>query len=130
MYRWIEHTGEQELEVEAENAEGVFAESLVAIGELVGSEELGESVDFPIELTGDDRASLLVDWLNELIFLIETEAFVPADVVEIELGQSGLSARVAGRRGAPSHLVKAVTLNRLQFGERDGVWHARVVLDV
>lgn len=130
MYRWIEHTGELELELEAASDVDIFSESLVAIGELVGNGELGEAIDFHIELAAADRGPLLVDWLNELVYLIETEAFEPSSVGELSIQDGNLKARVEGHRGNPSHLVKAVTLNRLEFGEHAGVWRARVVLDV
>ena len=83
MYEWIEHTGELELAVEAATEADVFSESLAAIGELVGSGEHGEALEFCVELSASDGASLLVDWLNDLVFLIETESFVPSAVGEL-----------------------------------------------
>jgi hypothetical protein len=49
---------------------------------------------------------LLVDWLNELVFLAEVEGFVPESVERLELGD-GLQATLAAVRGRPRHLVKA-----------------------
>jgi SHS2 domain-containing protein len=130
VYRWVEHTGELELRVEAPTEEGVFAESLTALGELLGEETAGELVREELDLAAPDRASLLVDWLNELVFLAETKAFVPERAAILELREGGLRATVEGRRGTPSPLVKAVTYNHLDFSPRRGGWQARVVLDV
>lgn len=41
-WRWMEHTGELELEAEAPTPEKVFAEGLAAMAELLGQE--GEAV--------------------------------------------------------------------------------------
>jgi SHS2 domain-containing protein len=79
---------------------------------------------------GADRAVLLAAWLEELIFLAETEGFVPAAIEDIALEPERVRARVRGRRGAPPHLVKAVTYHRLSFGRVDGGWRAVAVLDV
>lgn len=130
VYSWVEHTGELELRVEAPTEEQVFAESLAALGELLGEEPRGERARHELELAAPDRASLLVDWLNELVFLAEVDAFVPERVATIELREGGLRATVEGRRGSPSPLVKAVTYNHLDFSPRRGGWQAGVVLDV
>ena len=66
-------------------------------------------------MDGRERAVLLVEWLDELVFLAETEDLVPEDMVRIELSEDGLAATVRCRRGSPRHLVKAATYHRLAF---------------
>lgn len=129
MYRWVEHTAELELAIEAASEEDVFADALAAYAELVGPALEGETVVHSVEAEGPDRAALLAAWLEELVFLAETEAFVP-ESAELALRASGLHARVVGRRGRPPHLVKAVTYHDLEFSPAGTGWRARVVLDV
>lgn len=129
-HRWVDHTAELELEIEAPSEEAVFAEALAAFAELVGSEPAGEPARHEISASAPDRAALLAEWLGELIFLAETEDFVPEQLAELELARDGLRATVDGRRGSPRHLVKAVTYHGLELGRDDKVWHARAVLDV
>jgi SHS2 domain-containing protein len=83
-----------------------------------------------IELHARDRALLLVDWLNELVYLAEVDGFVPEQLSSIDLDAEGLRITVSGRREEPSQLVKAVTLNSAEFREQGPLWLARVVLDV
>jgi SHS2 domain-containing protein len=128
-YRFVEHTSEVEVALQAASEAGIFAEAAVAFAELVGDQE-GQPAARVIELDGSDRALLLVDWLNELVFLAEVERFVPGRVTAFELTGDGLRAALEGRRGEPRHLVKAVTLNKLRFEQVGGAWHAVVVLDV
>jgi SHS2 domain-containing protein len=129
-YRWVEHVGELELCVEADTEEGVLADALQAFGELLG--EAGEGAPATTELTaeGGDRAVLLAAWLEELIFLAETEGFVPAAVERLSLERRRVHALIRGRRGEPPHLVKAVTYHRLAFDRVHGGWRAVAVLDV
>ncbi len=130
-YRFVEHVGEAELHLEAPTAAGLFEAALAAFRELVdGEAPEGEPATHEVELAGGDRALLLADWLGELVFLAEVERFVPERVESLALSDAGLRARVDGRRGLPRHLVKAVTLSGLRLEERDGAWHAHVVLDV
>jgi SHS2 domain-containing protein len=129
-HRFAEHVGEVELELEAASEAGIFESALAAFAELVGPDKGGEPFERVVELTAGDRALLLADWLSELVFLAEVEEFVPDRVEAIDLLDGCLRATVVGCRANPRHLVKAVTLNRLEFEPEGGTWHGRVVLDV
>lgn len=132
MYRWKEHTGEVELELEASTPEGVFAAAAAALGELIGDGEArsAAATDRQIELTAGDPAALLVEWIDELTFLAEVEGLVPRAAKQIELTDGTLRATVEFAAGSPPHLVKAATYHRLSFEPRYGGWCATVVLDV
>jgi SHS2 domain-containing protein len=130
MYRWVGHTAELELEIEAQSEAEVFAEALAAFAELVGGRR-GRTATRQVDVQADDHALLLVEWLSELIYLSEVEDFVPGRITSLELGDGRLRATVAGHLGNPRHVVKAVTLHRLELRGDDRVgWRARVVLDV
>jgi len=130
MYRFVEHTAELELELEAPTEAALFEEAFRVLAELTSGDAQGAAVHHELELEGEDHALLLVDWLHELLFLAEVEELVPETVVSLELAGGGLRATVGGRRGHPRHLVKAVTLTGLQLRLEGGIWHARLVLDV
>jgi SHS2 domain-containing protein len=129
-YSWIEHTAEVELALEGATPEEVFADALAALGELVDDEGRGDAVRRRVELHGETTADLLAAWLDELVFLAETEALVPERAEELSLRGGSLSAVVAGRAGAPRPVVKAVTYHGLRFEHEGGCWRAHVVLDV
>jgi SHS2 domain-containing protein len=128
MHRFVEHTAELEIELEAASPEGVLEDGLRAFAELVGPAH-GEALERAIEIEAADLPALLAAWLNELVFLADSEGLVPERAVVV-LGGLRLTGTVRGRRGTPRPLVKAVTLHRLSFGPVDGHWHGRVVLDV
>ena len=130
MHRWVEHTGELELALEAAEEAELFAAALAALAELLDESSTGSPARHEIALRSPERATLLADWLGELIFLAETEDFVPEKVTTLELAPGGLRATVEGFRGRPPHLVKAVTYHGLEFGGEEGRVWARVVLDV
>jgi SHS2 domain-containing protein len=148
MYRWVDHTAELELRLEAETQEAVFEDALAALRELLVermAEAPGERARRELHASSPDRATLLAEWLSELVYLVETEGFVPERVDRISITPSpsrtppreslanrayDLDASVTGTIGSPPHLVKAVTYHRLEMTERDGEWRATVVLDV
>jgi SHS2 domain-containing protein len=133
MYRWVDHTAELELHVGAPTEEEVLTEAMDALRELLAEhmdDRGGEPATHEVHATAPDRPTLLAEWLSELVYLVETEGFVPERVDELTLSADSLEASVSGRRASPPHLVKAVTYHRLALEERGGAWHATVVLDV
>jgi SHS2 domain-containing protein len=131
-YRFVDHTAELQLELEAPSEEGVFREAVAALGELLSGDarlEGGEETrDLRVEATDDP--ALLAAWLEELVFLAETEGLVPVRVTQLDLVGSEVRAAVSFRRGSPAHLVKGVTYHDLALAREGGEWRARVVLDV
>ena len=130
MYRWIEHTGEVELSVEGATVHEIFVDAMRALAELLADEPRGALRRRDVSVTGSDRATVLAEWLAELVYLAETDAFLPERVAALEADESALRATLEGRSATPRYLVKAVTYHRLEFAPVDGRWRARVVLDV
>jgi SHS2 domain-containing protein len=128
-YEWVDHPAELELRIEAPSEELVLHAAMQALAEQLGP-AAGSSQTHELEVNAADQAALLAEWLEELVFLADTEGFVPRDA-EIVLCNTSLRAVVRGETGEPRPLVKAVTYHGLAFERRaDGVWQARVVLDV
>jgi len=128
MHRFVDHTAELELELEAESPEGVLRDALEAFAELAGS-GTGDVVEREIDLEATDLPALLATWLDELLFLADAEGLLP-ESAELTVSGSRVTGRVRLRPGDGRPLVKAVTLHRLRFRPEDGVWRGRVVLDV
>jgi SHS2 domain-containing protein len=132
VYRWVEHTGELELRVEDTSVEAVFEEALVALGELMARAggPGGEPAKRDLSASASDRPALLAEWLNELIYLAETDGFVPERIERLQIERSALWATIVGRLGDPAPLVKAATYHGLELREEQGEYTATVVLDV
>jgi SHS2 domain-containing protein len=133
VYRWVDHTAELELQLEAPTEKDVFHEALAALGGLLGERTdlaVAEPARHAVHASAPDRPTLLAEWLSELAFLAETAGFVPERAEELKLSRDELEASVSGTRANPPHLVKAVTYHRLEMRESDEGWRARVVLDV
>jgi SHS2 domain-containing protein len=129
VYRWVDHTAEVELEIEAPGEREVFEEAVRALAELLGVGGHGDE-QRPVAAEATDRPALLAAWIEELAFLAESEGFVATRVIEMDIGAGGLHATVAGVLGEPPPLVKAVTYHRLEFAPRGEGYGARVILDV
>jgi SHS2 domain-containing protein len=129
VHRWVEHTGELELEIEGDTEQQVFVEAADALRELLGEAD-EEGPAKTVTMAAPDRARLFAAWLGELAYLAETDGLVPERVSDFHLGDGVVSATIHGRYGDPPHLVKAVTYHRLAFERHGGRWQGRAVLDV
>jgi SHS2 domain-containing protein len=148
VYRWLDHTAELELELVAATEREVLSDALAALRELLKSEQnegsdttstrLDDRAARPanrlerraVHATAGDHPALLAAWLEELVFLSESEGFIPLRIEQLSLQARALSAIVAGRIGEPRPLVKAVTYHRLEFAPSGRGYRARVVFDV
>jgi SHS2 domain-containing protein len=129
-YRWVDHTAEVELEIEAAGEREVLEEALRALAELLGFEDtLGEE-QRTVDVEAADRPALLAAWIEELAFLAESEGFVATRLLDLQLEAHTARATVGGLLDEPPPLVKAVTYHRLTFEPRNDGYLARVVLDV
>ena len=98
-HRFVEHVGEVELELEGSSEADLYVEALAAFRELVDSTTTqGAAFQREIVLPDAEPSLLLVDWLNELVFLAEVEGFVPERLERLELGQ-GLRSTLADACG-------------------------------
>lgn len=133
MYRWVDHTAEVELRIEAPSQPEVFADALAALAELLDPDEerrRGPSEEHELSAEGGDRAALLAAWIEELLYLAETRRVLPLAAEGIELGEGTVRARIRCRPARPRPLVKGVTYHHLALERRGEGWEGRVVLDV
>ncbi|MFC1678833.1 archease [Elusimicrobiota bacterium] len=86
------------------------------------------------DLRAESPEELLVDWLNEIVYLVSTKRWAPTRVVAVAAGRRLLRARLSGprlrARDALGVEVKAATYHRLGVRRRGGLWTATVILDV
>jgi SHS2 domain-containing protein len=120
--------GADQKEAFEEQAKGMF--SLMADLRQV---KLSESFD--LETSGADREGLLVAWLNELLFLYDTQGVFLREFEITEMGETRLKATVRGERIDPGRHtrkteVKAVTWHMLEVAVTVGGFRTRVVYDI
>jgi SHS2 domain-containing protein len=96
--------------------------------------DVGETLHRDIELTAADRESLLVDWLNELVYYFDAEGILFKRFDIIELNNSHLKARGYGEKAdrARHELktgVKAATYHMLKIEKNHG-YRVQVIFDI
>ena len=128
----IEHTADWAYRVRGKDLAELFIQAAMGLYDLVGMQLApGERITRSLQLKGVDRESLLVAWLNELLYFHENEG-LGFDRLEIQhLDQTSIQAKVTG---APTQQwlkdIKAVTYHNLAIRESKSGLEVTLVLDV
>lgn len=132
-YEEVDHTAEWSLRVWAPDMVGLLTQAAVGMFALVEVEpRSGASQRWrTLTLQAPDHEGLLVHWLHELLFGLETRQMTTTEF-DIEVAQE---PRLSGRiREAPASRpkkhIKAVTYHELDIQERDGRLETLIVFDV
>jgi SHS2 domain-containing protein len=133
-YEILEHTADIGIHALGPTLVAVFEQAALGLAAI-----LGASADAPraevrrVEAEAGDREALLVDFLNELLLLHETEEVALGSVEVRDLSDRHIVADVgvvpvAGETESTG--VKAATYHGLEIREIEGGFEARVYLDV
>lgn len=129
----VEHTADWSLRVRAGDFAGLLRNAAMGMFKLMGMEMdgdlMGESL---IEVSGEDRETLLVSWLEELLFQIETRSVaLVLDRLSVSDERTHLAAQVSEFPLLRLEKeIKAVTYHGLRVIESDDGFEATVVFDV
>jgi len=128
----VEHTADLALKVHGQSLEEIFANAAYGLFSLMADlENLSPSFNRQVHLGAPDRESLLVDWLNELLYLHEVEEEIYSRFEIENLSSTTLSATVWGAKMKASKLtVKAATFHDLEIRKTEDGYLATVVFDV
>lgn len=134
-YEILEHPADEKFRTEGETVEEAFSEVVKAFSEIVGGDEGMYHHQISVESEGYEP--LLFDFLDELIFLQDTEGVVVsyAEGLEIEATEDGhkLTAKIAvddiTEEMSPMD-IKAPTYSEMKVDHEDGEWILEAVLDI
>ena len=133
-YEFLSHTADVKVRAWGSTIESAFMESAMALKETIcGSIEIAPVDRRRIRVEGRDRESLLYNFLEEILFLLDAEAFMVAVVSDIRLANGFLEAELAGSGAGGydfANSVKAVTYSEMTVKQYAGGWVAEFVLDV
>jgi SHS2 domain-containing protein len=128
----IEHTADRAFRVRGRDLPDLLVNAARAMYALEGVAFAGErSATRDLEVEAIDAESLLVNWLNEILFL-EQEHHLVCEKFEIyELKGYHLRARVETRECSDNKAdIKAVTFHNLRICKTPAGLEAEVVVDV
>ncbi len=131
----LDHTADVGIIAYGADLSQAFANAARALFSLITElDDVEEVLHRDIELTASDEESLLVEWLNELIYLFDTEDIIFKRFDIIQLDNTHLKARSYGEKVDSSRHkikigVKAATYHMLKVDKNDG-YQVQVLFDI
>ena len=135
VYEFLEHTADIKFRAYDKTIEGLFRSILLAFRDTLTSDSLEKKNLKRIEIKAQDLESLVYSFLDELIFLFDTEEIIPVDVEKISIDTTNfsLTALIWFDTSIGKEIingVKAVTFHDLFIRREGEKWVAQIVLDV
>jgi SHS2 domain-containing protein len=137
-YEILPHTADGKFRAYGRTLGEAFANAARALASLMWDwKKIEPKVEHRIEVRGKDREQLLVNFLGEIVYLLDTRKFLLAGVDRPAIRESGggwsLEAVLSGDTLSDRYEifgdVKAVTYNDLKIEECDG-FTVQVVVDM
>jgi SHS2 domain-containing protein len=132
----IDHTADVGIVAYGADVEELFSNAALALFSLITElESIEDKLHFDLKVSSEDRDSLLVEWLNELIYLFDVEhiLFNRFDIESLTHNQ--LKAVCYGETFDPmKHKIKigikAATYHMLKLDKNGGGYKAQVIFDI
>jgi len=138
-YQRLEHKSDTGFLVRAPSLARLYVDAALALTDhLARLNTISDETRNQISLTAADKESLLVNWLNEVLYLFEQRKFLSKRIVLDQFDGKKISATLWGsdynpiKHGHASE-IKAVTYHQLELGyveKPEPHFFARIFLDL
>lgn len=135
-YEVIDVAGDIGLRVEGATLEECFVNAAVGLWSLITDLNAVEpKKEIEIEIKEDTLESLLISFLNELIFQFDAYRFIGKSIIELKIKENSLKAKICGETFNPEKheqklLIKAATYHNLVIKQKNTHWIAEIIFDI
>jgi SHS2 domain-containing protein len=132
----LDHTADVGLVAQADTLEELFEALAEGLCDVVCPRAQVTAAECrTVRVSAEDLEALLVDFLNEVLWALQTERFAVASVRVARCDGRGVSAELRGepydpRRHELAGEVKAATYHQLRVARERDRWAGRVILDI
>jgi len=131
-FKILEHKADLKIRAFGKTKEELFLNAMIGMFEGARYESEGEEIKREIKISSLDLPSLLVDFLNEVLYLCEVNKEVYHKVLFKNLTEKELEGILVGKKLKRMGVhIKAVTYHGLDIHQRkDKTWEATVLFDI
>ena len=132
----IDHTADIGIVVHGTHIKQVFANAALGLFNLMADlDNLKENTRREIKLSAEDVEVLLIEWLNELIYISEVEHIIFKKFEIDELSNTNLKATFFGEKIKPGQHrlkreIKAATYHMLRINKENGSYKVQIIFDI
>ncbi|MFH1307342.1 MAG: archease [archaeon] len=131
-FKFLEHTADIKFQAYGKSIEEAFENSALAMFNCMYDKKVQRKIKKKIKVKGKDNESLLYNFLEELLFLLDTENFFLSSV-KVKIKGFELQASLEGDKAKSYEIhldVKAVTYNEMFVKKQGNKFICQVVVDV
>ena len=135
-YRLIDHTADFGIHVFGSDLKDLFTNAALAMFDLITDIKSLKSADeSSLNIKGDDRPDLMVNWLRELLYIWNGKEKLVGSVDIISIAENELAAKIKfdsfdPARHSIKNEIKAVTYHQIQVNQVANGWESRIIFDV
>jgi SHS2 domain-containing protein len=133
-YKVIDHPSDTGIEVLGKDKTELFVNAAYGMMNMMFGNPDNKilSEPFPVKVSAEDIESLMVAWLSELLYIVDSKKVsLWAFKITKLYHDKELEAEVfGGKIGRVKTGIKAVTYSQMKIGEKNGVWSTRIIFDV
>ena len=134
-YKFLEHTADAKFQAFGNTLEEAFSNAALAMFSVMTEpEKIKPKLEREISTDGKDQKALLYNWLEELLYLVDTEGFLLNSVKKLSIKGRILEAVVVGDLVSNKYKthdhVKAVTYNEMEIKKEKDKVVVQVVVDI
>lgn len=134
-YAIIDVSGDIGIRAEGDSLEECFSNAALGLYSLITDlDKIESKKEIDISISEDNIENLLVCFLNELIYIFDTQGFIGRSV-KVKIIENSLIAKVSGEQfNADKHdrklLIKAATYHNLVVRKQESRWIAEIIFDI
>ena len=136
MFEILEHSADEKFHAEGDSKEKVFSEAVKAFAEIVGGNTEG-MYHHKIDVESENLEALLYDFLDELVFLQDSEGVAISHAEDVKIEEKTDSWKInasilVDNITSDMNLldIKSPTYNEMKVDYQDEKWILEAVLDV
>ena len=131
-YKFLEHKADAKFQAFGKTLEEAFSNAALAMFSLMTDiKKVKGKIEKKFNVKGYDKKALLYNFLEELLFLLDSEGFLLYKIKKIKIVNNKLEAVVVGDKVSNYEThgeVKAVTYNEMEIKEKP--YMVQVVVDM
>jgi len=131
-FKFFEHTADAKFRAYGKTLDKAFENAALAMFNVMYKGKVKKTGKKKMKVKGSDKESLLYNFLEELLFLLDTKSFFLSSV-KVKIRDNMLEAEVSGDNAKNYRVmtdVKAVTYNEMFVKYEKDRWVVQVVVDV
>ena len=132
-FEYFEHTADILFKAYGKDVNEVFKNAALAMFQVMVEEKINAKIKKKFKVEGKDYESLLYNFLEEFLFLLDAEDFLLSNISRIKMRDNKLEADITGDKASDykfTNDVKAVTYNQMFVRKQGNKFIIQVVLDV